>query len=90
MILRAIEHSLPWDRVQDLLNEIMAAMSGFDCQRALHLLSEVVAEYTPAPQSHDLVWARQSTMSTDDRKVTSLKPRRVARITGPSDSARPS
>ena len=90
MILRAIEHSLPWERVQELLNEIMAAMSGFDCQRTLQLLSDVVAEYTPVPQPHDLVWARQSTMATDDRKVTSLKPRRVARIAGPSDTARPS
>jgi FlaA1/EpsC-like NDP-sugar epimerase len=89
MILRAIEHSLPWERVQELLNEIMAAMSRFDCQRSLQLLSDVVAEYTPAPQPHDLVWGRQSTMTADDRKVTSLKPRRVARITGPSDSARP-
>jgi FlaA1/EpsC-like NDP-sugar epimerase len=89
MILRAIEHSLPWERVQELLNEMMAAMSRFDCQRTLQLLNDVVAEYTPAPQPHDLVWARQSTMSADDRKVTSLKPRRAARITGPSDSARP-
>src|ERR1700733_8459486 len=89
MILRAIEHSLPWDRVQEFLNEIMAAMSRFDCQRSLQLLSDVVAEYTPAPQPHDLVWARQCMVATDDRKVTSLKPRRVARITGPSDSARP-
>ena len=89
MILRAIEHSLPWDRVQELLNEIMAAMSRFDCPRTLALLNDVVAEYTPAPQPHDLVWARQSTMTADDRKVTSLKPRRVARITGPSDTARP-
>ena len=61
MILRAIEHSLPWDRVQELLNETIAAMSRFDCQRTLQILSEVVAEYTPAPQPHDLVWARQST-----------------------------
>ena len=90
MILRAIEHSLPWDRVQELLNEITAAMNGFDCQRTLQLLSDVVAEYTPAPQPHDLVWARQSTMTSDDRKVTNLKTRRVARIAGPSDTARPS
>jgi UDP-N-acetylglucosamine 4,6-dehydratase len=90
MILRAIEHSLAWDRVQELLNEIMSAMSRFDCQRSLQILSDVVAEYTPAPQSHDLVWARQMTMPPDDRKVTSLKPRRVARITSPSDTARPS
>jgi FlaA1/EpsC-like NDP-sugar epimerase len=89
MILRAIEHSLPWERVQELLNEIMAAMSRFDCPRTLQLLNDVVAEYTPAPQPHDLVWGRQCTTSADDRKVTSLKPRRIARITGPSDTARP-
>ena len=90
MILRAIEHSLPWDRVQELLNEVIATMSRFDCQRSLQLLSDVVAEYTPAPQPHDLVWARQCTMAIDDRKVTSLKSRRVARISTPTDSARPS
>jgi FlaA1/EpsC-like NDP-sugar epimerase len=89
MILRAIEHSLPWERVQEQLNEIMAAMSRFDCQRALQLLSDVVAEYTPAPQPHDLVWARQSTMAVDDRKVTNLKPRRIVRSTIPTDSVRP-
>jgi FlaA1/EpsC-like NDP-sugar epimerase len=89
MILRAIEHSLPWDRVQELLNEILEAMGRYDCQRSLQILSDVVAEYTPAPQPHDLMWARQTTMITDDRKVTSLKPRRVVRMTGPSDSARP-
>jgi FlaA1/EpsC-like NDP-sugar epimerase len=86
MILRAIEHSLPWERVQEFLTEIMAAMGKFDCQRSLQLLSDVVAEYTPAPQPHDLVWSRQSTVSNDDRKVTNLKPRRVVRNTGSTDS----
>ena len=89
MILRAIEHSLPWDRVQELLNEVLEAMGRYDCQRSLQILSNVVAEYTPAPQPHDLIWARQTTTATDDRKVTSLKPRRVVRMTGPSDTARP-
>ena len=89
MILRAIEHSLPWDRVQELLNEILEAMGRYDCQRSLQILGDVVAEYTPAPQSHDLIWTRQTAMTPDDRKVTSLKPRRVVRMTGPSDTARP-
>ncbi len=89
MILRAIEHSLPWERVQALLEEILVAMSRFDCHRALHLLGEVVAEYKPAPESHDLVWARQTAMTADDRKVTSLKPRRIVRNTGPTDTAHP-
>ena len=89
MILRAIEHSLSWERVQSLLEEILVAMSRFDCHRALNLLGEVVEEYKPAPESHDLVWARQSAMTADDRKVTSLKPRRIVRNTGPTDTAHP-
>ena len=89
MILRAIEHCLPWEGVQAQLEEILVAMSRFDCQRALQLLSEVVAEYRRPSKSHDLVWERQmATAVVDDRKVTSLKPRRFARNTGPSDTAR--
>jgi FlaA1/EpsC-like NDP-sugar epimerase len=94
MILRAIEHSLSWEHIQGMLDEILAAMSRFDCARALQLLSEVVVEYKPAPESHDLVWGRQAAIPADDRKVTSLKVRRVVRNTGPSttgptDTARP-
>jgi FlaA1/EpsC-like NDP-sugar epimerase len=94
MILRAIEHSLPWERIQAMLDEILAAMSRCDCPRALQLLSEVVVEYKPPSESHDLVWARQAALPTDDRKVTSLKVRRVVRnsgpsTTGPTDTARP-
>jgi len=94
MILRAIEHSLPWERIQAMLDEILSAMGRLDCPRALQLLSEVVVEYKPAPESHDLVWARQAALPADDRKVTSLKVRRVVRnsgpgTTGPTDTARP-
>jgi FlaA1/EpsC-like NDP-sugar epimerase len=95
MILRAIEHSLPWERIQAMLDEIVTAMARLDCPRALQLLSEVVVEYKPAPESHDLVWARQAVLpAADDRKVTSLKVRRVLRNsgpspTGPTDTARP-
>jgi FlaA1/EpsC-like NDP-sugar epimerase len=89
MILRAMEHSLPWDRVQALLEEILVAMSRFDCRRALELLRDVVVEYVPSPEPHDLVWARQTAVVSDDRKVTSLKTRRIVRNIGPSDTARP-
>jgi FlaA1/EpsC-like NDP-sugar epimerase len=97
MILRAIEHSLPWERVQWMLDEILGAMGRFDCPRALQLLSEVVVEYKTAPEPHDLVWARQASLPLDDRKVTSLKVRRILRNpnptptgpTGPTDTARP-
>jgi FlaA1/EpsC-like NDP-sugar epimerase len=94
MILRAIEHSLPWERIQWMLDEIQGAMARFDCQRALQLLSDVVVEYKPAPEAHDLVWARQAVLTSDDRKVTNLKVRRVTRnatptSTGPTDTAHP-
>jgi FlaA1/EpsC-like NDP-sugar epimerase len=94
MILRAIEHSLPWDRVQWMLEELLGAMNRLDCARALQILSEVVIEYHPAPESHDLVTARQHSQPADDRKVTSIKVRRVARnvgpsTTGPTDTAHP-
>lgn len=89
MILRAMEHSLSWERVQSLLEEILGAMAKFDCPRALQLLREAVVEYRPPPEPHDLVWARQSAMSVDDRRVTTLKSRRIIRHIGPSDSAHP-
>ena len=94
MILRAIEHSWPWERVHGMLNESLAAMNRFDCPRALQLLGEIVIEYKPAPESHDLVWARQAAVPADDRKVTSLKVRRIVRntgpqTTGPTDTAQP-
>ena len=51
MILRAMEHSIPWERMQQLLNELLIALASFDCRRAVALLAESVAEYR---QSHDL------------------------------------
>ena len=91
MILRAIEHFLPWDQVRDHLDEILVAMNRFDCQGALDILRSVVAEYRPTPESHDLVWARQTAIASEARKVTNLNPkaRRFARSSGPSESARP-
>ncbi len=89
MILRAIEHSLPWDSVHAELIEILAAMDRFDCQKVLQLLAQVVVEYQPSAESHDLVWQRQTAVGVDDRKVTSLKARRIVRSTTPIDTARP-
>ena len=86
MILRAMEHSLPWDRVAAELEAILVAMNNFDCQRVLQLLAEVVIEYKPSTQCHDLVWQRQTLAAAGARKVTSLKPRRIVRKTGPIDT----
>ena len=45
MIMRAMEHRLPWPRMQQILNELLVALASFDCRRALGLLAESVAEY---------------------------------------------
>ncbi len=88
MILRAVEHNLPWERVSVLLENLLTTMSRFDCQRALDLLKQAVVEYAPAPEAHDLVWNRQSEMLAEQRKVTDLKTRRMTRQ-HPTESARP-
>jgi hypothetical protein len=40
MILRTIEGSPPWSRVQELLDGILRALSEFDRPRALQILGE--------------------------------------------------
>ena len=87
MILRAMEHSLPWERVHALLEQILTALGGFDCRHALDLLQEAVTEYTPSAQVHDLVWARRGDSIVEDSKVTSLASRRIARSGGPTEPA---
>jgi FlaA1/EpsC-like NDP-sugar epimerase len=77
MIMRAMEHSIPWERMQQLLNELLIALASFDCRRSVGLLCEAVAEYTQTHDIRDYVWA-QKTLTTvpddrksgDDRKVT--------------------
>ena len=83
MILRAIEHSLPWDRVAQILENLLISLSRFDCKNALEVLREAVIEYIPTPETHDLVWLRQNVVIAEQRKVTDLKSRRVARLPNP-------
>jgi FlaA1/EpsC-like NDP-sugar epimerase len=95
MILRAIEHCLPWEKVSVLLENLLTTMSRFDCPRALDLLLQAVVEYKPAAEIHDIVWSRQSEILAEQRKVTDLKTRRLTRQSAqpiqpsPSDTARP-
>ncbi|HZF14969.1 MAG TPA: nucleoside-diphosphate sugar epimerase/dehydratase [Steroidobacteraceae bacterium] len=60
MILRATEHSLPWESMQRILDDLLTATRLFDCDRALAILRAAVAEYAPAPQIQDLVWAKRT------------------------------
>lgn len=88
MILRAIEHCLPWEKVANILDNLLTSMSRFDCVRALELLQQAVAEYKPVPEIFDLVWTRQSQILAEQRKVTDLKTRRLIRQSVPSDAIR--
>ena len=60
MIMRAIEHHLPWARMQQILNEQLVALASFDCHRALALLTESVAEYQAEVDIRDYVWMRKA------------------------------
>ncbi|MEO7774117.1 MAG: nucleoside-diphosphate sugar epimerase/dehydratase, partial [Steroidobacteraceae bacterium] len=78
-ILRAIEHSLPWDRVKHLLDDLLIALVNYDCPRAITRLSEAVAEYHARPDSQDQVWTRKAqSVVRGDAKVTVLPTRRHA------------
>ena len=60
MILRAMEHRLPWLRMQQILNDLLSALSSFDCHRALGVLTESVAEYAgQGMEIRDYVWIRK-------------------------------
>src|SRR5207302_1588232 len=45
MILRAMEHRLPWSKMEQILNDLLVALASFDCHHALELLTVSVAEY---------------------------------------------
>ena len=78
MIMRAMEHSIPWSRMQQLLESLNAALQSSDCGRALVLLREAVAEYRPAEDIRDYVWTRNTVLlpATSDNKVADLASKR--------------
>jgi FlaA1/EpsC-like NDP-sugar epimerase len=77
MILRAMEHSLPWDKVQELLHHLLVAMGQFDVRTACDLLRAAVSEYRPTSDIVDSVWCRRESEKILQSKVTSLDARRV-------------
>jgi len=62
MIMRAMEHRLPWPKMQQILNDLLVALASFDCHRALALLTESVAEYEGDPDIRDYVWTRKAVL----------------------------
>jgi FlaA1/EpsC-like NDP-sugar epimerase len=79
MILRATEHSLPWESLQIILRELLIAMRKFDCQRAREIMVGAVTEYVPAPHIEDLVWAMRApaAVAQEDAKVADLAAHRA-------------
>jgi FlaA1/EpsC-like NDP-sugar epimerase len=92
MIMRAMEHSLPWSRMQQILNELLVALASFDCRRALALLAESVAEYRTAHGISDYVWTRKTIAPTAEGKVADFaaKRRHSDAIAKPSQGQHPS
>jgi FlaA1/EpsC-like NDP-sugar epimerase len=84
MIMRAMEHSLPWSVVHHALTETMVALKQCDVRSARDLLIEVVHEYKPTGAITDLVWnvrqeaapAEPEVAASPSPKVTSLQSRR--------------
>jgi FlaA1/EpsC-like NDP-sugar epimerase len=78
MIMRAMEHSLPWDHVQQVLADLLIAMGQFDVRTASGLLQRAVREYRPEGEILDGVWCRRESERRLQSKVTSLESRRGA------------
>jgi FlaA1/EpsC-like NDP-sugar epimerase len=79
-ILRAMEHSLSWEQMRQLLDDLATCSLRFDCERAREVLLRAVPEYRPSDKVQDHVWlhngARVSgAMLSDDEKVRELRPR---------------
>ena len=79
MIMRAIEHMLPWATVQPVLTRLVEAVRLGDTARCLQLVQGLVVEYRPNLAVHDLVWNALSANRAGEDKVKSLSGRRAKR-----------
>ena len=79
-ILRAMEHSLPWEQVKHILDDLALCSVRFDCERAREILLRAVPEYQPTDRVQDHVWLHggsrvSGAMLADEEKVRELRPR---------------
>jgi FlaA1/EpsC-like NDP-sugar epimerase len=77
MIMCAMEHSLPWEQVQEVLHNLLVSMGQFDVRTASELLQAAVSEYRPNGDIVDNVWCRRENEKRLQSKVTSLDSRRT-------------
>ena len=88
MIMRAMEHSISWGRMQQLLDELLLALASFDCDRALALLGEAVIEFRRCPEIRDYVWNRHvASPKPEERKVADLAAKRRQALPGAGRSS---
>ncbi|MGH8494715.1 MAG: polysaccharide biosynthesis protein [Gammaproteobacteria bacterium] len=84
MIWRALEESLDWGSVRQLLEQLLQATRQFDCEAARRVLLEGVAGYAPTGGVEDLLWQRRAVAvarkSLKTASVTEISSRRA----GPS------
>jgi FlaA1/EpsC-like NDP-sugar epimerase len=78
MIMRAMEHSLPWEEMQDLLGELVIVSGDADVPAVRDLLQRGVREYWPNAEVVDDVWCRRDREPPSRSNVTSLTLRRLA------------
>lgn len=79
-ILRAMEHSLSWDQIKHVLEDLAQCLLRFDCERAREILMRAVPEYLPVDKVQDQVWLHggsrvSGAVLSDEEKVRELRPR---------------
>jgi FlaA1/EpsC-like NDP-sugar epimerase len=89
MIMRAMEPSLHWSDLKEILVEMLDALDVFDCQHARELLIRTVTEYRPATPIQDLVWIESQQAEREHPNVAVLRPihsrpRRIAVALSPA------
>jgi len=79
-ILRAMEHSLSWEQIKHVLDDLSQCLMRFDCERAREILQRAVPEYQATDRVQDHVWVHggsrvSGAMLADEEKVRELRPR---------------
>ena len=79
-ILRAMEHSLSWDQIKHVLDDLAQCSLRFDCDRAREILLRAVPEYQPTDRVQDHVWLHggsrvSGAVLAGEEKVRELRPR---------------
>jgi FlaA1/EpsC-like NDP-sugar epimerase len=82
-ILRAMEHSLTWEQMRHVLDDLAQCTIRFDCERAREILIRAVPEYRPTDRVQDHVWLQggsrvSGAQLADEDKVRELRPRAPA------------